>query len=251
MGAYRQSGKSAAFWLRNTIASLAPPGSMQAIQTDRLRMMMLRRSREMFLRGKLRDVPPPMEYVGQHDVLPKSWGGMNRRLYHMFHGTVLPTILRNFDRLSMAHGVEVRMPFLDWRLVTYTMSLPDENKSRNGMTKVIARGAMRGRMPEEIRVQRRKVGFNSPMPAWLNGPLRPWVDDVLSRQVPEFDEVVDEKELRAKVAGMARSQAWTWQSAGRIWPYLHLKWLLAKLEQRSASAVASGQNENAAAMTKM
>ena len=67
---------------------------------------------------------------------------MNRRLYRMFHGTVLPTILRNFDRLSMAHGIEVRMPFMDWRLVTYTMALPDASKSSNGYTKMVARQAM-------------------------------------------------------------------------------------------------------------
>ena len=68
---------------------------------------------------------------------------MNRRLYRMFHGTVLPTILRNFDRLSMAHGVEVRMPFMDWRLVTYTMALPETSKSSDGYTKMVARQAMR------------------------------------------------------------------------------------------------------------
>ena len=43
--------------------------------------------------------------------------------------TVLPTILRNFDRVSMAHGIEVRMPFMDWRLVTYTMALPEDEQT--------------------------------------------------------------------------------------------------------------------------
>ncbi|MDU0814777.1 asparagine synthase-related protein, partial [Bacillus siamensis] len=80
------------------------------------------------------------------------------------HSTTLPTILRNFDRLSMAHGIEVRMPFMDWRLVTYTMALPETSKSADGMTKVVARQAMANLMPESIRTARRKVGFNSPMP---------------------------------------------------------------------------------------
>ena len=69
-------------------------------------------------------------------------GRPERRLYRMFHSTVLPTILRNFDRLSMAHGVEVRMPFMDWRLVTYTMALPESSKSADGYTKAVARRAM-------------------------------------------------------------------------------------------------------------
>ena len=45
------------------------------------------------------------------------------------------------------------MPFMDWRLVTYTMALPDESKSFGGYTKVIARRAMEGQMPELIRLK--------------------------------------------------------------------------------------------------
>ena len=91
--------------------------------------MMIRRQGHYFLRGGLREMPAPLQLVGDDDVLPGEWGSLNRRLYRMFHGTVLPTILRNFDRLSMAHGIEVRMPFMDWRLVTYTMALPETSKS--------------------------------------------------------------------------------------------------------------------------
>ena len=82
----------------------------------------------LFLREGLRQLPPILPLVGDGDLLPDSWGSLNRRLYRMFHGNVLPTILRNFDRLSMAHGIEVRMPFMDWRLVTYTMSLPEASE---------------------------------------------------------------------------------------------------------------------------
>ena len=137
--------------------------------------------------------------MGDDDVLPRDWGPLNQRLYRMFHSTVLPTILRNFDRLSMAHGIEVRMPFMDWRLVTYVMALPDSSKSSDGYTKVIARRAMTDQMPESIRMGRRKVGFNSPMPEWLNGPLADWTVDLLDRQVPAFAELVDEPGLSKTV----------------------------------------------------
>ncbi len=50
---------------------------------------------------------------------------LNRQLYWLFHHGVLQSILRKYDRLSMAHGVEIRMPFMDWRLVCYAFSLPD------------------------------------------------------------------------------------------------------------------------------
>ncbi len=230
MGAYRQDRQTAAFWLRNCLAALVPAGTWRAALSDRARLGLLRRRQLLFVRGRLAELPPHLPVVGETDRLPDSWAGLNRRLYRMFHGTVLPTILRNFDRLSMAHGVEVRMPFMDWRLVTYAMALPEANKSGGGFTKLIARQAMAGAMPEEIRMQRRKVGFNSPMPVWLNGPLRPWIEQLLAARVPLFEELVDEAALRRRVLTLQEARAWNWDSAGRLWPYLHVKWLLAKLD---------------------
>jgi asparagine synthase (glutamine-hydrolysing) len=154
---------------------------------------------------------------------------LNRRLYQIFHSTTLPTILRNFDRISMAHGIEVRMPFMDWRLVTYTMALPETSKSSAGYTKVIARRALDGRMPESIRMGRRKVGFTSPIPEWLNGPLSGWLAGLLDQKVPAFAELVDERRLRETVDRLTASKSWNWDSAGRVWPYLNMKWMLARL----------------------
>ena len=173
-----------------------------------------------------------MQLVGDGDALPREWGALNRRLYRMFHSTVLPTILRNFDRLSMAHGIEVRMPFMDWRLVTYTMALPESSKSSDGYSKMVARRAMEGRMPETIRMGRRKVGLNSPMPEWLNGPLSGWTAALLDRKagLPAFAELVDEAALTKKQARSrsTASKTWDWESVGRIWPYLNMKWTLAR-----------------------
>jgi asparagine synthase (glutamine-hydrolysing) len=151
---------------------------------------------------------------------------MNQRLYRMFHATVLPTILRNFDRLSMAHGIEVRMPFMDWRLVTYVMSLPDSAKSGNGYSKWVARAAMKDQMPESIRMAKRKVGFNSPMPGWLNGPLQSWVCETLDRPNAAYDELVNTRALRARVHAISQARQWDWEKVGRLWPYINLKWLM-------------------------
>jgi asparagine synthase (glutamine-hydrolysing) len=128
----------------------------------------------------------------------------------------------------MAHGIEVRMPFMDWRLVTYTMALPDESKVGEGRTKMVARRAMSGRMPESIRMRARKVGFNSPMPNWLNGPLAGWVNSLLRQSVPAFDELFDVGKLNGSIRTLVERRGWDWVSAGRIWPYLHLKWTLAR-----------------------
>jgi asparagine synthase (glutamine-hydrolysing) len=228
MGGYLQEGQSGKFWLRNALAGLASRAPVARRGEDLLRTLMIRRQGHYFLRGGLGGMPSSFALVGDDDALPRDWGALNRRLYRMFHSTVLPTILRNFDRLSMAHGIEVRMPFMDWRLVTYTMALPDELKSSNGYTKMIARRAMANAMPESIRMARRKVGFNSPMPEWLNGPLADWAMALLDRKVPAFTELVEEAGLRAAVLRLNHAKAWDWQSVGRIWPYLNMKWTLGR-----------------------
>ncbi|NEV02252.1 asparagine synthase (glutamine-hydrolyzing) [Bradyrhizobium uaiense] len=228
MGAYLQEGQSTAFRIRNAAAALTSRSQLAQRGIDFLRAQMIRRQGHYFLRGGLMAMPAPLPLVAEDDELPDTWGALNRRLYRMFHSTTLPTILRNFDRLSMAHGIEVRMPFMDWRLVTYTMALPETSKSADGMTKVVARQAMANLMPESIRTARRKVGFNSPMPEWLNGPLAGWTAELLNRNVPAFAEFVDEAPLRTVVGRLTASQSWDWESVGRIWPYLNMKWMLAR-----------------------
>ena len=228
MGAYRQEGQPTSFRIRNALAGVSSDSEWARRGVDLLRAFMLQRRGYYFLRGGLRDLPAQFSLVGDDDPLPRDWGALNRRLYRMFHGTVLPTILRNFDRISMAHGIEVRMPFMDWRLVTYTMALPAASKSSDGYTKVIARRAMANQMPESIRMGRRKVGFNSPMPEWLNGPLSNWTADLLQQKVPAFAELVDEAGLRRTVDHLTISKTWDWESVGRIWPYLNMKWMMAR-----------------------
>jgi asparagine synthase (glutamine-hydrolysing) len=228
MGAYFPGRRSLVFALKNAAtAALSGPAWAQW-SVEFLRAASLKTKGQYFLRGGLGAIPAPLSLVADDDVLPRQWGALNRRLYRMFHSTVLPTILRNFDRLSMAHGVEVRMPFMDWRLVTFTMALPEASKWGDGYTKLIARQAMQGGMPESIRMGRRKVGFNSPMPEWLNGPLSNWTMSLLDRQVPAFSELVDDAGLARAVQRLNASKSWNWETVGRLWPYLNMKWALAR-----------------------
>jgi asparagine synthase (glutamine-hydrolysing) len=103
---------------------------------------------------------------------------LQRALYHWFHIGLLPTFLRCIDRASMAHGVEVRSPFLDWRLVTFGFALPDESKIGGGYTKLILRLAMRGLMPESVRLRTNKFHFSAPIAEWSRDALRPWLLDL-------------------------------------------------------------------------
>lgn len=226
MGGYRQGGESFGFLLRNYVAAATHRSRTANVAFESCKAMLLSLKGLNFLRRHRWRAPKTEGSPFDHDVLPAHWGAFNHRLYRMFHATVLPTILRNFDRLSMAHGIEVRMPFMDWRLVTYAMSLPDKAKSWGGQSKVVAREAMAGAMPEKIRTNARKVGFNSPMPGWMNGPLKPWVDEVLDSETPTYSAMVDVPALRRRIDSLSVNKAWDWEAVGRLWPYIHLKWYI-------------------------
>lgn len=92
----------------------------------------------------------------------------------------LPVLLRYCDKSSSACSVEVRLPFLDYRLVEKIASIPLEQKMRSGWTKFILRKAMIGIIPETIRLRKSKLGFVTPEKVWfktvLHGELRQLFD---------------------------------------------------------------------------
>ena len=107
-------------------------------------------------------------------------GPMTGALYRNFQGGFVQRALRNFDAHSMGHAVEVRVPFLDWRVVRYAFSVPDESKVAGGYTKRLLREAMRGIVPEPLRLRRHKVGYNAPVAHWFSHGLKNWLWDELN-----------------------------------------------------------------------
>ena len=67
----------------------------------------------------------------------------------------------------MAHSVESRVPFLDYRLVEFVLGLPDDLKIAGATTKRVLREAMRGVLPEKIRIRTDKIGFATAEEAWV------------------------------------------------------------------------------------
>ena len=129
----------------------------------------------------------------------KTLGHLNTKLYQSSFETILPTLLRNYDRYSMINGVEIRMPFLDHRIVSFAFSIPASSKVRNGYTKAIVRDAMKGFFPDEIRLLKRKIGFNSPFTEWLKGPLKTWALDILASQSFKDAQFIDQGAVRKKI----------------------------------------------------
>jgi asparagine synthase (glutamine-hydrolysing) len=87
-------------------------------------------------------------------------------------------ILQKVDRISMAHSLEVRPPFLDHRIVEFAATLPDDLRIRGSRQKVILRELMKDRLPQAI-LKRKKAGFDVPAHEWFRGPLRPLLAEML------------------------------------------------------------------------
>jgi asparagine synthase (glutamine-hydrolysing) len=83
------------------------------------------------------------------------------------------------DRVSMAHSVESRLPFLDYRLVEFNFQLDDQLKLDGGYTKAILRRAMRDILPHSLVDDRRKRRFSLPYLDWLRTTWRPLGEELL------------------------------------------------------------------------
>ncbi|NGX28913.1 MAG: Asparagine synthetase [glutamine-hydrolyzing] 1 [Candidatus Anoxychlamydiales bacterium] len=110
----------------------------------------------------------------------QSFDPLTKILYRDFHFGSLPWILRNFDYCSMAHGVEIRSPFLDHRIVTLMFSMPDKIKAHKGYTKYILRKAMQNLMPETVRLRKDKIGLANPMLELVKKDLKSYILDNIS-----------------------------------------------------------------------
>jgi asparagine synthase (glutamine-hydrolysing) len=145
---------------------------------------------------------------------------VNPRLFHEFHARLLPAILRNYDRCSMAHGIEVRMPFMDWRLVSYAMALPADAKIGGGYTKRVLRDAMNDLLPEDIRLRRQKIGFNSPMIELFNGDFAPTIRKIIAHPLWRESPYWDPKPFTDIVVSKTDAKSWTQDDFGlatRMW----------------------------------
>ncbi len=105
----------------------------------------------------------------------REWEGIHKpvvtKLNDILHFNTtelgLEELLRYADRNSMAHGREVRLPFLDHKLVEFIFSLPSNLKIHDGWTKWLLRTAMDKKLPDEIVWRKDKVGYEPPQQQWM------------------------------------------------------------------------------------
>jgi len=104
---------------------------------------------------------------------------LNQNLYIDYHYKSMSLNLKKYDKFSMAHGIETRFPFLDYKLASFCFALPNKFKIKNGFTKKILRDVMRNKLPESVLNRVKKKGFN-PENNYFNKEYQNFIKDTVS-----------------------------------------------------------------------
>ena len=144
---------------------------------------------------------------------------LNGALYYNTFVNGLEELLRLADRNSMAHSVEVRLPYLQHQLVEFLFTLPAHFKIRQGWTKWLLRKATEGKLPDSIAWRRDKVGFEPPQKRWMENSI---VQEKIkaAREKLVGEGVLDKALLTQKIIPYAAHEAggndWRYWSAARL-----------------------------------
>jgi asparagine synthase (glutamine-hydrolysing) len=142
----------------------------------------------------------------------------------------------------MAHSIETRLPFLDYRLVEFVFALPPGYRLRSTTTKWILREGMRGTLPERVGARRDKMGFETPTDVWFRNRYRDRVRDLLlgpdARSRDYLWQPALEQELDAYMEGR--------RDIGlQVWRWLHLElWLRSFIHGETAAARAQARSRS-------
>ena len=136
-----------------------------------------------FSEAEKRDIYRYADAKPVNDVVTSVNGhhGLERFLQFDQRYYLADDILYKVDRMSMAHSLEARPPFLDPRIVDFAARLPENFKMSGGTTKLILRELMKDKLPRSV-LKRPKIGFDIPIHDWFRGELRPLLLDTLSEQ---------------------------------------------------------------------
>ena len=118
-----------------------------------------------------------------NEEIPPTSGTLSYSLKQSVVSAPLPLYLRIEDRNSMGNSVEARLPFLDYRLVSFVAGLSDDWKIRGPWNKYVLREGMRGRIPESVRGRVDKMGFPTASKKWFAHDLYEPLRDILSSRV--------------------------------------------------------------------
>ena len=151
----------------------------------------------------------PEEYWHQTFSSGRGWAPLNRLLYADTKTWLVDDILIKADKMTMANSLELRVPFLDYRVVELAASMNPSLKLRHGEKKYILKRIMRKKVPEKI-LRRPKMGFPTPIALLFRGPLNGYLREILldsrTQSRGYFDRRGVEGAINLHEQGVDRSQ---------------------------------------------
>jgi asparagine synthase (glutamine-hydrolysing) len=140
------------------------------------------------------------------------------KMTHFDFKTLLPALLQVEDRMSMAHGLESRVPILDRPVVEFSATMPSNIKFKDGSLKKVLIDAMKEALPELVVKRKNKMGFPVPLAEWIQGELREFLMDIFhsqaARERPYFNAeaiihgLSSESKFGRKVWGLLSLELW-------------------------------------------
>jgi asparagine synthase (glutamine-hydrolysing) len=154
---------------------------------------------------------------------------------HFDFKTLLPALLHVEDRMSMAHGLESRVPFLDHPLIEFVATAPANVKFKDGHMKHLLKQAYRDVIPHAVLDRRDKMGFPVPLKEWFGHELREFICDIMHSRNAQARPYVNVQGLRASVEGAS-------QFSRKLWGLLSLELWHRRFHDRAAEFRAMARN---------
>jgi asparagine synthase (glutamine-hydrolysing) len=149
------------------------------------------------------------------------------KMTHFDFKTLLPALLQVEDRMSMAHGLESRVPFLDHPLVEFAATMPADVKFKDGTLKKILTNTMHKELPQEILDRKDKMGFPVPLNDWIKGDLKEFISDIFASRSALDRPYFNSSEIR-------KSQSNESQFGRKVWGLLCLELWHQEFHDKSA-----------------
>jgi len=140
------------------------------------------------------------------------------KMTHFDFKTLLPGLLQVEDRMSMAHGLESRVPFLDHAIVEFAATMPSDIKFKDGTLKKILLDVVDEDLPSLITERKNKMGFPVPLNEWFRGDLKDFVLDIFTSSGTKkrdyfnhkaiLESLNDEPQFGRKLWGLLSLELW-------------------------------------------
>jgi asparagine synthase (glutamine-hydrolysing) len=120
----------------------------------------------------------------------------------------LPHLLRYEDRNSMRHSIETRLPFLDYRVVEFAISISPQHKIQDGWTKFVLRRGMDTVLPSQVTWRRDKIGFEAPERTWIGSSLERMKREIAASRI--LSQIAEHDRLLAEFDSLPLRRKWSY-----------------------------------------